>query len=208
MRDVNANSVTKIPASVFPLSNQQRANTARLLALSIASREASVLSRLGQPLSENSAVFDIIDLIKISPAAQNELDFFSLLNGVHSNNLLGDASILKLTDEQETKFNDTIIKYKDAPFDSITYAKILEDLTAAGLSEAQLSIQNSVVSFGLSEILINAILGQSNRTNFFNLFNNPIQEDNTNGYTQQVIREWENTSNKFSGSVINSTLLF
>lgn len=189
------NLIPAVPVAAQHLPVQRR-NAASASALLTAANENVLLSALGQTASADESLLNIADILDLSPQAQNEISFFNLVSGANTNVVTGGAS-LTLTVEQRTQFDDIVAKYKDAPFNGDTYAKILADLAAAGLSPEQLALQTGNTSLSLAALFLNALDGGGN-TDFFNIFSTPLQQDNTTAFSQQVISQWESVSTQFN----------
>ena len=156
----------------------------------------TLLLQLNRTTTQQSSSFNTTDIIDLSPEAQSFIDFYNLVNDVNSNNAgtdLGNGALI-LNDAQQTTFDAIITSYKDAPFNADTYAKLLSDLAAAGLSQAQLTATSS----SLPGILLGTLNGQFSTADFFNFFTTPTTQSlNAAYYNQLVISAWQNTSTQY-----------
>lgn len=187
--------VASIPA-LFPVPNPARNLDAG----------NSLLLQLNPASPQQPSTFAIADTIDLSPQAQSFIDFFDLVSDVNSNSAgsgLNSGGFI-LNDAQQATFDAIIASYKDAPFNADTYAQILSDLEAAGLSPAQLALRNASSS-GLSSLLLGILNGQYSTADFFNFFNSPTTSGlNAAYYNQQVISAWEGVSTQYPTSLFNA----
>ena len=189
-----------------PITANDTSNTTAAFASLLANNTSSLLTDLTQSSSQDATLFGIADLVNLSPQAQSYLNWLNMSDVNSASSIVGGNGFI-LTAQQQSQISAIIAKYKDALFNIGTYNNIMKDLAAAGLSPDQLAAQDATSSMNLTQMLLDALNGQSSSADFLNFFNNPTEQANTNSYKLQIINQWESVSTQFNVAANSNTPL-
>ncbi len=146
--------------------------------------------------------------LDLSPNAQNYLSGLSQTSATSNNPLTNSDTSMSfassngflLSDKQQQTIQSIIAKYKDAPYTQDTFQKIQDDLTQAGLSPKQLSLEDNARNFSTTKVLVAALSGQSTSDPASSSSIQSDEKTNSDNYMQGIMKQWKNISTTASST--------
>lgn len=130
-------------------------------------------------------------LLDLSDNAKNYLQSLSDTSaGKGSSTSTGDGIVL--TNAQQAKLTEILIKYKDAPYNDATFTRIQQDLDAAGIGADSLAAKAQARQLNPTLIFLDALNGGDGAAG--TVGSNDSRTADATGYLKKVATQWERIS--------------
>ncbi len=159
----------------------------------------SLLQNLASQVGNDNDLFNVADIIDLSPQAQlilaGENGTDSLLAGSSE---VTETPNFVLTDAQQRKINDIVLKHRDEPFNQKTFDRIQEDLRAAGLSPDQLALADvaRTASLDTSALFLDTLSGNDTNLNVVFSQDGLSEQANADAYIRMIYNLWRATTSQ------------
>ncbi len=131
-------------------------------------------------------------LLDLSDNAKNYLQSLSNTQNGTSNSAASSTDGVILTQKQQAKLTEILIKYKDAPYNDTSFKKIQDDLDAAGIGADSLAARSQVRKLNPTLIFLDALNGGDGAAGTA-ISSDAIKADAT-GYLKKVAKQWDTIS--------------
>lgn len=130
-------------------------------------------------------------LLDLSDNARNYLQSLSDTNSGKGSSTRSSGGIV-LTNKEQAKLTEILIRYKDAPYNDTTFKKIQEDLDAADIGADALAAKAQARQLNPTLIFLDALNGGDGAAGTTG--NSESRTADATGYLQKVARQWETIS--------------